>query len=255
LLGFFYYLVRNLLIMKKVLFLFLFLFNIAFSQGKLELTYKVISHGKPLEFDSTIKPEILPYLVNMERELEDLIYTLQIKGHESFWFLNDRDSYRDSHMGKPFAGDTSYYFDANKDEFTTQKEFLGNLFLVTQKFKTVNWELVDETKIILGYECKKAIYKETKEISGVNKEFITEAWYCPKLKYKIGPQDFGGLDGLILELTDKRRKFYCTEILEGAKTSLSVIEKPNKGKIIKEEEYLLEMEKIAIQKGLPFPQE
>lgn len=237
--------------MNKILFLFLFLSNIAFSQNKLELTYKVKSHGKPIEFDSTIQPELLPYLVSMEKQLDDLTYTLQIKGKESLWFLNDRDTYPILHMGQSFAGNTSYYFDTNSKEYLTQENFLGSLFLISKKTKEVNWELIDETKIILGYECKKAIYKETKEIFGVNKEFTTEAWYCPKLKYKIGPQDFGGLDGLILELNDKRRKFYCTEILEGTETSLFVIEKPNKGKPVTDEEYLEEMRKIAIQKGLP----
>lgn len=237
--------------MNKVLFLFLFFSGIAVAQGKLELTYKVKSSGKPLEFDTTINPELMPYLVLMEKQMDDLTFTLQIKGKESLWFLNDRDSYPVSHMGQSYVGNTSYHFDTTTDEYTTQKEFLGSLFLVTQKFQAVNWEFVDETKIILGYECKKAINKVTKEINGENKEFVTEAWYCPKLKYKIGPQDFGGLDGLILELTDKRRKFYCTEILEGTKTSLFVIEKPNKGKPIKEEEFIEEMRKIAIQKGLP----
>lgn len=237
--------------MNKVLFIFFFLSSIAFSQSKLELTYKVKSYGKPLEFDSTIQPEILPYLIAMEKELEDLTFTLQIKGNESFWFLNNRDKFPTSHMGQALAGNTSYYFDANVQEYLTQENFFSNLFLVSKKPKKINWELVDETKTILGYECKKAIYKETREIKGENKEFITEAWYCPKLNYKIGPKDFGGLNGLILELTDKRQQFYCTEILEGAKTSLFILEKPNKGKLIKEEEFLEEMRKIAIQKGMP----
>lgn len=237
--------------MNKVLFIFFLFSGIAFSQGKLELTYKVKSHGKPLEFDSTIEPEILPYLVSMEKQLEDLTFTLYIKGKESLWFLNNRDTYSTSHMGKAFAGNTTYYFDSNQNEYNTQEEFLGSLFLISKKPKEIKWELVDETKTILGYECKKAVYKVTKEINGETKQFVTEAWYCPKLKYKIGPQDFGGLDGLILELTDKRRRFYCAEILEGTETSLFVIEKPNKGKLIKEEEYMEEMRKIAIQKGLP----
>jgi GLPGLI family protein len=241
----------NLSTMNKLLLSFLFFSGIVFSQSKLELTYKVKSYGKPLEFDTTIQPELMPYLVLMEKQLEDLIYTLQVKGKESLWFLNDRYTYPASHMGQSYAGNTSYYFDANVEEYLTQEEFLGNLFLISKKSKEVNWELIDETKIILGYECKKAIYKETKEIKGVNKEFVTEAWYCPKLNYKIGPQDFGGLDGLILELTDRRRKFYCTEILEAAKTSLFIIEKPNKGKPIKEEEYMGEIRRISIEKGLP----
>jgi GLPGLI family protein len=237
--------------MNKIFFLFLFISSIVVSQSKLELTYKVKSHGKPLEFDKSIEQEILPYLISMEKELEDLKFTLQVKGKESLWFLNDRDTYPMSHLGQSFAGNTSYYFDANAEEYLTQEFFLGNLFLISKKIKKLNWELVDETKTILGYECKKAIYKETKEIKGENKEFITEAWYCTKLKYKIGPQDFGGLDGLILEITSKRLKFYCTEILEGSKTSFFVIEKPNKGKPIKEEEFMGEIRRISIEKGLP----
>ena len=49
-------------------------------------------------------------------------------------------------------------------EYLTQENFFSTLFLVSKKPKKINWELVDETKTILGYECKKAIYKETKEI-------------------------------------------------------------------------------------------
>lgn len=237
--------------MNKVLFIFLLFSGIAFSQSKLELTYKVTSSGKETGFIKHVNEEIKPYILNIEKSLDDLTFTLQIKGKESLWFLNDRDSYPVSHIGQSFAGNKPYYFDSSKEEYTTQKEFSGSLFLVTQKAQAVNWELVDETKIILGYECKKAIYKKTVEGFDRNHEIITEAWYCPKLKYKIGPQDFGGLDGLILELTDVRRKFYCIEILEDSQTSLFVIEKPKKGKPVTDEEYLEEMKKIAIQRGLP----
>ena len=44
--------------------------------------------------------------------------------------------------------------------------FYIELTLISKKPKEIKWELVDETKTILGYECKKAVYKVTKEING-----------------------------------------------------------------------------------------
>jgi GLPGLI family protein len=148
--------------MNKIFFLFLFISSIVVSQSKLELTYKVKSHGKPLEFDKSIEQEILPYLISMEKELEDLKFTLQVKGKESLWFLNDRDTYPMSHLGQSFAGNTSYYFDANAEEYLTQEFFLGNLFLISKKIKKLNWELVDEQKLFWDTNVKKQFIKKLK---------------------------------------------------------------------------------------------
>lgn len=237
--------------MKKFLLICLLCSGAAFCQSKLELTYKVTSTGSMINFVDKEKEILRPYIEQMEKELEDLIFTLQIKNKESIWKLLGGESYPASHMGSAWAGSYTYYFNASANEYMVQKNFLGTLFLVTQKPNPVKWQLMDESKTILGYSCKKAIYKEVKNIKGADKEFVTEAWYCPELKYKIGPQDFGGLDGLILELTDKKRKFYCTQILQGTKTSLFTIEKPNKGKPIKEEDFLNEINKIAEERDLP----
>ncbi len=234
----------------KYLYIIIWFFTLPlFSQEKLEFTYKVTSVGTmydPLDENSQ---SIKMYIEKMEAQLDDLTYTLRIKGNDSYWFLQDANSYPNSHMGKAMAGGYSYFFDGKN--YIEQKDFLDNYFIVQKEQKNFNWELLNETKQILGYTCKKAIARETKLIKGENKVFETIAWYCPDLKYSIGPQDFGGLDGLILELIDKKRKYYCSEIVPYEKIPLFILTKPSKGKLVTEAEFFIEMKKIQEEKGIP----
>ena len=221
-----------------------------FSQEKLEFIYKVTSVGtmyNPLDENSQ---SIKMYIEKMEEELNDLTYTLRIKEKDSYWFLQDDSSYPSSHMGKALGGASSYFFDGQLKRYIEQRQFIGNSFIVQNEQNNFNWELINETKQVLGYTCRKAISKVTKLIKGENKVFETIAWYCPELKYVVGPQNFGGLDGLILELIDKKRKYYCSEILTPEKMTLFVLTKPSKGKLVTEEEYLVEMDRIQQENGL-----
>lgn len=235
--------------MRLIILLFLFVYFPVCAQQKMEFTYRVTAVKKLFEPLNDTTKILKPYLDLMEAQLEDLTYTLRTKGKESYWFLQGADTYPNHHMGKATGGGNSYYFDGNN--YIEQREFLQNYFIVESPPKIFNWELLNDTREILGYTCKKAISKETKLIKGKYKTFEATAWYCPELKYKIGPQDFCGLDGLILELTDKGRKFYCTEIDASEKRPMFVMAKPSKGKRVTEEQFLKEMDRIAEEKGLP----
>lgn len=237
--------------MKKFFLLILAIGFSGFSQEKMEFVYKVTSVGSMYDPTDENSKLIKEYLIKMEQQLEDLTYSLRIKGKESLWFLHDKTSYSEAHMGKALGGDHSYFFDIATNYYIEQRLFLDNYFIVNKKQKDFKWELSNETKEILGYTCYKAVSKEVKTIKGKDKTFYTIAWYAPALKYQIGPQDFGGLDGLILELTDKKRKYYCTEILSPEKMPIFILEKPTKGKVVTEEEYLNEMNRLSEERGLP----
>ena len=58
----------------------------------------------------------------------------------------------------------------------------------------LNWQLINETKEILGYKCRKAI--------GKYRGRLYTAWYAEKLPINDGPFVFRGLPGLILEIVD-----------------------------------------------------
>lgn len=63
----------------------------------------------------------------------------------------------------------------------------------------INWELINEKKLIDGIEC----YKATAYFRGRN----WEAWYAPSIPYSAGPMKFHGLPGLIIEISDETKRY------------------------------------------------
>lgn len=64
------------------------------------------------------------------------------------------------------------------------------------------WQLHNESKKILDYQCKKATVKYR------GREFT--AWYTSEIPVNNGPFVFEGLPGLILELEDSESKYHFT---------------------------------------------
>lgn len=62
------------------------------------------------------------------------------------------------------------------------------------------WEISDETKEILGYQC----FKATADYRGRR----WTAWFAPEIPVQDGPWKLCGLPGLILEAVDNHREFH-----------------------------------------------
>jgi GLPGLI family protein len=86
-----------------------------------------------------------------------------------------------------------------ENEVFKESKLLGNNIYTKEK-KTENWILSSETKVIDGYFCYKATNTYTVVNSAGTFNFPVIAWYCPKLPYNYGPNGYGNLPGLILEL-------------------------------------------------------
>lgn len=85
------------------------------------------------------------------------------------------------------------------DKLLIQNSLLGDNIYLESDLKN-NWVLSNETKLIDNYLCYKATntYKVTSKIKTF--EHPVTAWYCPKLPYQYGPNGYGNLPGLVLEL-------------------------------------------------------
>lgn len=90
-----------------------------------------------------------------------------------------------------------------------------------------NWEIIEETKNILGYRCKKAIIKDYSK----SKPKIT-AWFTEEIPMPYGPVNFYGLPGIILELNRYDRRIYALEVMQTDINSISDILKKKRLKII-----------------------
>jgi len=131
-----------------------------------------------------------------------------------------------------FTGEV--YFDRTKKLVIHKNDFSGTTFLIQKN--NVNWVLTRDTLKIDKYLCYKATTTQTIENSeGLHKLKIT-AWYVPEISLPYGPDAFGGLPGLILQLenngiltTIKKIEFLNNETLK--------ISLPTKGKEITEEKF------------------
>lgn len=109
-----------------------------------------------------------------------------------------------------YVAEYDYYFDYKNDIVL---EDGGNGILIQQKRSDISWIITSESKDIDNYKCYKATYSY--EVTNANKKVITRsitAWFSPSLPYAYGPKNFGGLPGLILELTYVNITFLATSI-------------------------------------------
>ena len=147
--------------------------------------------------------------------------------------LNSEDSFDEEKIVLSFSNYSGIVFNYN-DSIFKQSSLLGKNIYSKEPSKK-KWELHNETKLIDNYLCYKTntIYK----VSNCEKIFNhpVTAWYCPALPYKFGPNGYGNLPGLILELQVRNVLFGITKI--DLKTDIELdLSSLKKAKILTEEE-------------------
>lgn len=118
------------------------------------------------------------------------------------------------------------YKDVANKVYLRSSNLAGKGFLVKDKLVDYQWKLSEETKTVGNYVCKKAtaVYND-KEIT---------AWYAPSIPINDGPDEYYGLPGLIIELTDGSITYNALSVQETPDIS---IVKPGKGKEITKAAY------------------
>ncbi len=95
------------------------------------------------------------------------------------------------------SGYKGIVYQSKDDSYSEIEKGFGNYLLINEP---VEWILTNETKKIEGFICYKATtFKIIINPSGTFK-FPVIAWYCPKIPLSFGPNGYGKLPGLILEL-------------------------------------------------------
>lgn len=124
-----------------------------------------------------------------------------------------------------------------------KRELLGKVFLIKDNLVAYDWELTGETKNIGNYTCYKAVYEREEESIEINlmggeakeekviKKRTLVAWYTPDVPVSNGPNNYGGLPGLILEVNDGDLTIVCSELVLNPK-EVKEIKEPVKGKIV-----------------------
>ena len=168
------------------------------------------------------------------------------------------------------------YKDVVSKKSLQSTEFMGKKFLISNDQENIKWVMQNESKMIGSYLCFKATAqvkkpktmtsawrnaekdsKKSKENDNnlendnnqtntkvekleevvVNAEIETiTAWYSPQSPVSHGPAEYGGLPGLILELTNDRTVMLCTKVVMNPEKRIDISE-PTKGEFVTKGEF------------------
>jgi len=217
-------------------------------------TYK--THRKSsFELDSTTmaaNPGIQEQMEAKMRKMFQKTFTLDFTKSESMYKEEQEldapkgPSANGGVMVMVMGGDGSsdiLYKNISQNRMAHKTELMGKVFLIKDNLVAYDWELTGETKNIGIYTCYKAVYEREEESIEINmidgevkEEKVTKkttlvAWYTTDVPVSNGPNNYGGLPGLILEVNDGDLTIVCSELVLNPKKVKEIIE-PVKGKIV-----------------------
>lgn len=136
-------------------------------------------------------------------------------------------------FGGNLASDNIVYKDLKNERTVATKLIYETKFLITDSIRHIDWKILDETRTIAGFECRKAVGRICDSV-------VVVAFYTDEIICSSGPESFSGLPGMILEIAIPR--LYTT----WTATKLQLIESseeknispPAKGKKANEKEML-----------------
>lgn len=112
-----------------------------------------------------------------------------------------------------------------KHAAVSQKQVFETQFLVSDSLKRFTWKLEPETRMIAGFECRKAVTKICDSV-------VVVAFYSEEVVLSSGPESFSGLPGMILGIAIPRlyTTWFATKIETITAADEKLITPPAKGK-------------------------
>jgi GLPGLI family protein len=137
------------------------------------------------------------------------------------------------------------------------RELGAKTYIIEDSIRPRAWKLTGETKQIMGYTCRKAVSTESMMIGGgmrvsfgggaaqndtanraVPKPVTVEAWYAESITAPVGPESYGMLPGVILELNIDDGSMIYSAVDIKKEVDQKEIKEPKKGKKITRQEYM-----------------
>jgi len=197
-------------------------------------------------------------------------FTMVFTKEESFYKEEEKLATPGGRGGFRFGGFSQggIYKNVAENEYARENDLFGKVFLIKDSINNLEWKLEKESKMIGQYPVFKATAVRKTEIFGfrgfgrrrnqekdetkkegdssktdtdnvladIPEEETIIAWYTPMIPVGHGPDDFGGLPGMILEVSTRNTTILCSKIVLNPKEEI-IIEKPANGKKVTREEY------------------
>jgi len=116
------------------------------------------------------------------------------------------------------------YTDLENDKSTSQKKVFEETFLITDSLRKIRWKLTDETRVIAGFNCRRAN-------AIIMDSLYVVAFYTDEILTTGGPESFTGLPGMILgvAMPHQHVTWFATKV-EAVSVADTQLMLPQKGK-------------------------
>jgi GLPGLI family protein len=164
--------------------------------------------------------------------------------------------------------ETSTYTDINNQMQYESRAMFEKTFLVVDSLKQNKWKISDETKTIANHVCKKATTMVAQAaqmrmrfgngpraaedtVAPKTKEVELVVWYTEDIPVSIGPDNYAGLPGAILEVNTDNGANTITATEVGTKYPKKELVQPTKGDKMNRAQFQDAMKKIMedMQRG------
>ena len=222
--------------MKNILFVLITLisFGIQAQNTSGKITYSEVINTKP----DMKKAEEQGWAQWAEMVPESMTFKKQLVFNEKasmYVNIKEEEDPNEKNMVKRMArrysnANNQTYINSESNAFVEQQDFMGKTFLIKGEPDKITWKMTGEMKVIMNYPCLKATYEDSTE--------TLEAWFTTEIPVAIGPEKYGQLPGMILELTSKKNKKTLTAIIIDFKEiDTDELSEPKEGKVVTREQY------------------
>ncbi|MFC5047972.1 GLPGLI family protein [Aquimarina hainanensis] len=133
--------------------------------------------------------------------------TLDLKSNKSIYTFDtlvvDKPKGREEYWLDP---EDKLHYTARKNpmEYIKKEEIFQRVFYTTGNIGDIKWNITNETKNIMGFECIKATSKK--------EEFLITVWFTKEIPVISGPSNYFGLPGMVLWAEDFFRTISAEKI-------------------------------------------
>lgn len=144
--------------------------------------------------------------------------------------------------GGPGGDNSEMFKDFSKGIGYEAREIGAKNYIIGDTLKMSGWKISGESKTIQNYSCFKATMKNAQ-----NQNVI--AWFAVGITSPSGPETYGGLPGVILEMDINESEFVYTTTAISEKVEKKEIKEPKRGKHITRSEYNKMMREMMQNQG------
>ena len=174
--------------------------------------------GDKMLEDRELTPIIFSYIYSQNKSIQKLISedisSVQYKLEEH----SSRVVLMEDEFIMPYS--RTYYKDFKENVYKLNSKTKNSELAIKDKITQYNWTFINETKILNGYKCLKAIANGTRFSF---KQPIT-AWYTEEIQINDGPLDYTGLPGFVMQVEIGNLTLFTFEKLNFINENTQIIE-------------------------------